>query len=253
MEKEEIIELHVTDSDIAKIRELVAKNHKRGLDVNMAEELGVFRRISFLTCAVTTLYTTGYRILTSVNNLFEVAGANRHEVKRELKAMFDAYERFAKFFGGYQTDNGKKEMSEEVRNFYHQYMKWCNLPEEWAVGDKQMTEPETDPLILIEKEDKDLRFYRSILEAEDLSEEEVEYCVTKYNPETSTQETVEDKGLDKSYAQMVAKRYSANDPDGIYTASKLVTKEKRITEIYPLKAYENGELVGSYRKTFKQQ
>ena len=251
MTNEEIIELRVTDSDTAKVRELVLRNHKQGLDVDRAAELGLFQRISFLTCAVTTLYTTGYRLISNISNLFELAGANRHEVKRELKHMFDAYERFAKFFRGYQTSEGKQEMGEEVSQFYHQYLRWCNLPEEWALGDKQMTDPETDPLILIDKVDKELRFYRSILEAEDLSEEKVEYCVTKYNPETSTQETVEDKGLDKSYAQMVAKRYSANDPEGIYTASKLVTKDQRITEIYPLKAYENGELVGSYRKVFK--
>ena len=253
MTNEEIIELRVTDSDTAKVRELVLRNHKQGLDVDRAAELGLFQRISFLTCAVTTLYTTGYRLISNISNLFELAGANRHEVKRELKAMFDAYERFSKFFRGYQTSEGKQEMGEEVSQFYHQYLRWCNLPEEWALGDKQMTDPETDPLILIDKVDKELRFYRSILEAEDLSEEKIEYCVTKYNPATSTQETVENKGLDKSTVGMVAKRYSANDPDGIYTASKLVTKEKRITEIYPLKAYENGELVGSYRKTFKQQ
>lgn len=253
MTNEEIIELRVTDSDTAKVRELVLRNHKQGLDVDRAAELGLFQRISFLTCAVTTLYTTGYRLISNISNLFELAGANRYEVKRELKAMFDAYERFSKFFRGYQTSEGKQEMGEEVSQFYHQYLRWCNLPEEWALGDKQMTEPETDPLILIDKVDKELRFYRSILEAEDLSEEEVEYCVTKYNPETSTQETVEDKGLDKSYAQMVAKRYSANDPDGIYTASKLVTKNQRITEIYPLKAYENGELIGSYRKVIKNK
>ncbi len=251
MNKEEVIGLGVTDSDIAKVKELIIKNHKHGLNVEEAEEYGVFRRISFLTCAITTLYTTGYRILTNVNNLFEIVGANRHEVKRELKAMFDAYERFAKFFGVYQTVDGKKEMNEEISRFYHQYMRWCNLPEEWALGDAQLTEPETDPLILIDKADKELRFYRSVLEAEDLTEEEVEYCVTKYNAATSSQEKVEDKGLDKSYAQMVAKRYSANDPDNIYTASKLVTKEQRITEIYPLKAYEKGELVGSYRKIIK--
>ena len=253
MTNEEIIELRVTDSDTAKVRELVLRNHKQGLDVDRAAELGLFQRISFLTCAVTTLYTTGYRLISNISNLFELAGANRHEVKRELKAMFDAYERFSKFFRGYQTSEGKQEMGEEVSQFYHQYLRWCNLPEEWALGDKQMTDPETDPLILICKVDKELRFYRSILEAEDLSEEKIEYCVTKYNPATSTQETIEDKGLDKSTIGMVAKRYSANDPDGIYTASKLVTKEQRITEIYPLKAYENGELVGSYRKTFKQQ
>ena len=253
MTNEEIIELHLTDDDTAKVRELVLRNHKQGLDVDRAAELGLFSRISFLTCAVTTLYTTGYRLFGKIDNLFELAGANRHEVKRELRAMHDAFERFTKFFRSYQTSQGLQDMNDDTEQFYHQFLRWCNIPEEWALGDKQMTEPETDPLILIDKVDKELRFYRSILEAEDLSEEKIEYCVTKYNPATSTQENIENKGLDKSTVGMVAKRYSANDPDGIYTASKLVTKEKRITEIYPLKAYENGELVGSYRKTFKQQ
>ena len=251
MNKEEVIEMKPTEADVTKVKALIRQNHSQGLDTKRAEELGIFRRISFLTCAASTLFHTSYCITQQIQDLFELAGSKRHEVKRELDAMQKAYDRFVKFFRGYQTSDGLKEMNEDVEQFYHQYMRWCNLPEQWELGDNQLTEPETDPLILIDKADKELRFYRSVLEAEDLTEEEVEYCVTKYNPATSTQEKVEDKGLDKSYAQMVAKRYSANDPDGIYTASKLVTKEQRITEIYPLKAYENGELVGSYRKVIK--
>lgn len=252
MNKEEVIELNPTDADVAKVNEIVRRSHKQGLDVKMAEELGVFRRISFLTCAISTLNYTAFRLYTEVDNLFDSVGSNRHEVKRELDAVYKAFDRFIKFFRGYQSMEGFNEMKEETERFYHQFMRWCNLPEEWNLGDKQLTEPETDPLILISNEDKDLRFYRSIIDSEDLSEENVEYCVTKYNPATSTQETIEDKGLDKSYAQMVAKRYSANDPDGIYTASKLVTKEQRITEIYPLKAYGKGKLVGSYKKVFSK-
>jgi len=251
MKKEEVINLVSTDADVAKVKAIIQKSHKQGLDVKKAEELGVFRRISYLTCAISTLNYTAFRLYTEVDNLFDAVGSNRHEVKRELDAVYKAFDRFIKFFRGYQSMDGVKEMNEETESFYHQFMRWCNLPEQWELGSNQLTEPETDPLILISNEDKELRFYRSILESEDLSEESVEYCVTKYNPATSTQETVEDKGLDKSYAQMVAKRYSANDQKGIYTASKLVTKDQRITEIYPLKAYENGELVGSYKKIIR--
>lgn len=253
MEREEVIELKPTEQEQARAKELVQKNHKKGLDIEKAQELGLFSRISFLTCAVTTLYTTAAKITGEIDNLFQIAGSDRHEIKMELEAVHKAYERFARFFRNYQTMDGVNEMNEETEQFYHQYMRWCNLPENWSLGKKQLTDPETDPLILIEKPDKDLRFYRSILESEDLTEEEVEYCVTKYDPKVSKQETVEDGGLDKSSAQMVAKRNSANDPTCIYTASKLITKEQKITEILPLKAYENGKLVGSYRKVFKSQ
>lgn len=252
MNKEEVIELNPTDADVAKAREIVSKVHKKGLSIDEAERLGLFSRISYLTCAASTLNHTTALLIDKIQTLFIMAGSNRHEVKRELDAFYKAYDRFSNFFRGYQTSVGLKEMNEDVEQFYHQYMRWCNLPENWELGDKQLTEPETDPLILISKEDKDLRFYRSMLESEDLSEEKVEYCVTKYNPSTHSQETIEDRGLDKAYAQMVAKRYSANDPDGIYTASMLVTKEQRTTEVVPLKAYENGELVGSYKKVFKK-
>lgn len=250
--EEEVINVQPTDTDKARAKELVRKNHKKGLDVEKAEECGLFTRISFLVCAATTLYHVANKIGGDIDNLFQIAGANRHEVKTEIEKYNTAFQKYLQFFKGFQTKDGFREMNEEAETLYHQYMRWCQLPEEWSLGKPQMVESETEPLIRIDTEDRELRFFHTILESEDLTEDVIKYCVTKYDPQTRTQETIETEGLDKSTVAMVAKRYSANDNKNIYTASRLVTKEQKVTEIFPLKAYQDNNLIGSYRSVFKK-
>ena len=233
-----------------KVIRLVRQNHTPGLDLEKAKELGLFTRISNLVCAIHALNMTACRIKGEVDNLFDMAGARRHEIKRELENIDRAFDRFVEFFRGYQTIDGVHDMNDEAEILYHQYMRWCQLPEHWALGDKQYTGAETEPLVTVECDNVDVNFYVSEIDHEDIEDPVEDYCVTKYDRKTRLQETAEDS-VDKASAQMVAKRMSVNDPENMYTVSKLTTYTRRITYATPMKVFVNGNMVGSYREVLK--
>lgn len=250
MKNEKVINNTPSPGDIKKVMSLIRQHGAGALDTRKAEELGLFSRISFLVCAMHCLYTTAFRLQGEVDNLFDVAGARRHAVKMELENLAKAYDRFFRFFRDYQTMNGVREMNQESEEFYHQFMRWCKLPEAWTLGDPQQTELETTPMVTVSMPDRDINFYTTVIDTESLEEPDETYCVTRYDSKARTQETMEDD-IDKASAQMVAKRMSANDPESVYTATKLVTKTERRTEAIPLKVFVEGNLAGSYRDVIK--
>lgn len=249
MKQEKVIDMDGSGYE-KNVTNLVRRSHASGLDLRKAEELGLFTRISNLVCAIHALNITACRLKGEVDNLFDMAGARRHEIKRELEAIDKAFDRFVSFFRGYQTLDGVRDMNEESEVLYHQFMRWCQIPEHWSLGDKQYTGAETEPLVTVECGNMDVNFYVSEIDHEDLSEPEESFCVTKYDRKTRQQETTEDD-VDKASAQMVAKRMSVNDPENMYTVSKLTTYTRRTTYATPMKVFANGEMVGSYRKVLK--
>lgn len=250
MKNEQVINNTPSPADVKKVMSLIRQHGVGALDTKKAEELGLFSRISFLVCAMHCLYTTAFRLQGEVDNLFDAAGARRHAIKMELENLAKAYDRFFRFFREFQTMDGVREMNEESEEFYHQFMRWCKLPELWALGDPQEVPTETDPMVRVSLPDKDLNFYTTVIDTESIEEPEESYCVTKYDRKARSQETVEDN-VDKAYAQMVAKRMSANDPDAVYTATKVVEKTERRTIAIPLKVFIGGEMAGSYREIIK--
>lgn len=240
----------MSDSDKRKILKLIKQYHRKGLSIEKVQELGIPNRLSFLLCAMHNLYTCAYKLFGEVEFLLEKTGTSRFDIKKELNDFNESYDRFFRFFRDFQTVDGIHEMNEESEYFYHQYMRWCQLPEEWDFGDPQNTPIETDPVIIIDKDSRDLRFHRITAEREDIEEPRERWVVSRYDPVTRKHNTL-DMDVDKASAQMVANRMSANDEKNIYTASKLITYHEKRVEVLPMKAYEKGKLVGDYRKVIK--
>lgn len=234
------------------VREVVSSAGIRGLSTEAAQELGVFDRISYLICTMHACICAAYRVYGSVDVLLTEMGGRRHEIKRACNDFEKAVDRFMDFWrlGGYQTKEGAKEMGWEIENLYHQVMRWAQIPEEWSAGDPQHTKDVTDAVISAEINDKILRFHRTEVESEIISDVDEDWCVTVLDTKTKMQKTVEEH-MDKASAQMVAKRISKDDPKNIYTASMMQTFTEKRTECCPVKAYMNGDVIGKIGKELR--
>ncbi len=252
MKDEQVIDIHPTEQDKSHIYGIVERHHAKLYDPQKVKELGVIDRVSNLVCAIHCLDSVAYRMLGEVEELFEAAGSKNHIVKKHLADMHKAYEKFQSFFRGYQSPEAQKEMAREIDNLFHQMFRWCELPENWQYGDKQKTERPTQPMIIIDEGDREIRLSTEILKSQILEGPTEDYCVVRYETKTKDREAV-GYGLSKADAQVIAKRASANEEGDAYHILAIVREqtEKRI-EYIPVKAYRKGDTVGSYRKVFKK-
>lgn len=255
MKDEQVIEMRVSDEARKQVMNRITRAHVKGLDIDKAQELGVFQRMSLLLCGMHSLNAAAYRVFGGVEYLLGLLGADKkHEIRVACNQFQIAFDNYMQFWSRYYSNNGDavKEMNGEVEELYHQFMKWAQLPESWALGEPQNLPDDTDIMLQITEEgnDKVLRFHKSNLKADVVGDIKESWMVTKYNRSKRQQVSVEE-GLDKASSMMIAKRFSAEDPENIYTASCVREYTQEIMEVLPMKAFKGNKTIGSVRKVFK--
>lgn len=250
--KEEVIEI---ENGVAEnVTKLLKQAGIYGLDIEKAEELGAIDRISYMLCTMHACVSVAYSIFGQVDTMLTVLHGRKHDISKACNKFERDYEKFIKFWTqhGYQSIDSVHQMNTETEMLYHQVMRWAQLPEQWQLGDPQHVEDDTDVMISVDMGDRFLKFHRSTVDEEPLSEASETWCVTKLDVDTKVQTTVY-QDMDKASAQMSAKRLSAEDTKNIYTASILHTVEVRRTDALPMKAYRGGDIVGKVGKEFKEK
>ena len=248
--RDEVIEIPNGLSE--QVRGILRRTGIKGLNLDNAEELGAIDRISYMLCLMHACISAGYRVYGQVDYMLETLHGKRHEISRACNQFEKDYKRFMDFWRqNYQTADVIQDMNRETEDLYHQVMRWALLPEKWELGEPIHTTDDTDVIIKVETDDSELKFKRSMVESEVIGEPEESWCVTRLTMATKDQKTVYED-MDKSSAQMSAKRLSADDPENIYTATILQTFTEKRTDALPMKAYQAGEVVGNIGKEFKQ-
>lgn len=256
MEDEQVIEMKVSERAESQIMHRITRAHIKGLDYEKASELGIFRRMSLLLCGMHSLSVTAYKLFGGVNYLLEILGADKkHDIRVACNRYQNAFDDYMNFWTSYYSNNcnAAKEMNDETEELYHQFMKWAQLPESWALGEPQNTPDDTDAMLQVVEDSSDrvLRFHRSVLESEVVSDVKESWMVTRFSRKTHSQVSVEEN-LDKASAQMIAKRMSAEDTENIYTASCVREYTQKVTEVLPSKAFKANKTVGTIRKVFRK-
>lgn len=102
---------------------------------------------------------------------------------------------------------------------------------------------EREPEIVIDKGDKEIRFYRTRIDEDEEQDGDVSYCVIKYDANVRYQEFL-DEGLDLDEATDIALEASYGDSGNVYIVGMMRNHVARYTEFVPFEAYENGERKG---------
>lgn len=252
MKNELIIPIpEVIDKDTVKAK--VQRVGVRGLNIEEAEKLGLFNRISVLICAMHSLTLVEQKLYGQIDELFAMSNARKHDIKQACSKYQKSVDEWFRYWKEYQTEAGAHEMNKEAVELYHQFLRWTGIPEDWQLGDPQEAESETEPLIVIETEEKIWRLYRDSAEQETLEEGEDEwgvFCADR--KEGNRVLCCAERGMDKASAMMSAKRMSANNPENIYLASLMKKVVEKRTDITPYKAYKAGVTVGDIKKVRKK-
>jgi hypothetical protein len=232
----------------------ISKAGIAGLDVEKAEELGAIDRISYMLCLMHACISAAYRVFGQVDWMLNMLHGRKHLISRTCNQFEKDFTSFLNFWRqqGFQSKEGTLEMNTETELLYHQVMRWAQLPEQWSLGDPQHVEDDSDVFISVDMNDRILKFHRSTVESEMLSEISEKWCVTKLDVKTKEQTTIYED-MDKASAQMSAKRLSSDDKENIYTATILRTFDERRTDALPMRAYRDGNEVGRIGKEFKQK
>lgn len=250
--KEEAIELNVSHEVEESVEKRVRTVGVRGLDVDAAQRLGVFSRISNLLCAIHASIMAAYSMYGSVDALFSELGARKNEINREMNQFEKAYDRFIRFFTGYFSANkADRDVYYETERLYKQIMRWMQIPEKWELGDKQRSDnAEIDSIHVDLGGDNILSFEKTSIGVEAVENSE-SWCVLKYNTQDGEQ-TKECDGMDKASALMVAKRLSSEDTENVYTAALLCNVVEKRTDVIPFKVFKNNETIGKITKTLNK-
>ena len=237
----EIVGSHEVADDIQKkIRTVGVK----WLKYEEAEKLGVFQRIANILCVCHATILAAYHVYGHFDYLIDMLNARKNEIAREMNMFDKAIDRFVRFWTGYYAKgtNGM-EVNLEAENLYHYLMSYMQIPEKWELGDEQRTEPKGTLAIRIDiPDEKVLTFHKTEVGNKIVDERET-WGVLCYDMKANTQTTV-NTDMDKSSAQMVAKRLSDENPDKIYTAAIIRDLVEKRTEVMPFKAFKANEMVG---------
>lgn len=254
MKDEIVIELNNANEIAKDVAKVIKKAGVYGLSQEKAKELGFFDRIANLLALLAVTTNATDRVFGMLDHMLTDYGVKKHEIKRNCTAISQAYNKFLSTWevNNYFAPDAKKDFNADTEELYHLLMRWAKLPEVWDLGDKQKVESDDGVLFRIELDDRYLNMYSAIISSEQLEEPVEEWCVTKYDHRTKKQHTVH-TGMTKADAQMVAKRLSAEDAEGIYTASILRASVVKNIEVVPMKAYRGNELVGDVRKVLKKK
>ena len=216
----------------------------RGLDIEKAQELGVFKRLANLFCVIHASIMAAYRVYGGVEYMLDQMNARKNEIAKEMNAFEKAYDHFVRFWTDYYA-KGKtgKEVAFETENLYHKIMEWMQMPEAWQLGDEQRTPCGKDLAIRVDMpNEKVFTFYKTEL-SNDVIESNETWGVLCYDPQTNIQ-VCENADMDKASAMMVAKRLSVENPTKIYSVSIIRNVLERKTEVVPFKAVKNNETIG---------
>jgi hypothetical protein len=232
------------------VRKVIRTAGIKGLDEDTAEELGLYKRLSFLISTMFSAYSAAYRIYGNISALLDEFGGKKHEIIKACNQIEGAWDKFTRFWkNGYMNTDSIKDSNYDTEILYHNIMRLSRIPESWQLGEPQRTDAPYDTAIITENGEN--RFYLKKSVKEDSSETVNEYwCVTKFDLKTKKQVIVENK-IDKASALMVAKRMSANDSCNIYTASQVLEVKKEETIVTPFKAYSDGGDTGRNVKLLK--
>ena len=257
MKEEQVIELKVSEESRKQVMNRIEHAHIRGLDIEKAKELGVFKRISLLLCGMHSLNVVSNRIWGSVNLLLEMLHADKkHDIRVAYNRFQQAFDDYLSFWSKYYSSKGNavKEMNNETEELYHQFMKWAQLPETWGLGDDQTLHSETYSMLQIASDNGDdvIHFHRSMIDSEVVGEPDESWVVTRYDM-GKRQQIIVGEDMDKASAQMVAKRLSADDKENVYIASRILQYTQKVKEVLPEKAYRCNEVIGNTRKVLKKR
>ena len=212
--------------------------------------------MSLITMAspLVTAYGVVYTLLGIGGSALYAIYTGRHEIKKACQDFGKAYDRWFKFWRGYQTVDGVLEMNSETADLVEQFMRWSQLPVRWEVGQPQDAPREHEPMIEIDREDRIWRVYRDVAENDTTADEQEEWAVMRSDqPNGRSTMTCVERGMDRSSAQMSAKRMSANDPGRLYTASKLESIVEKRLEVIPYKAFLDGDMIGDVKSVIKDK
>lgn len=249
MKGEEVIEIPNGLSE--QVKHAIKKVGIYGLDLEKAQELGVIDRISYMLCLMHTCISAGNMVFADVGYMLDILHGKRHEIGNACNQFERSFEKFMSFWStNYQSLEGVREMNKDTEDLYHQVMRWAKLRENWGLGEPIHTNTDTDTIVKIDLGDREIKIKRTNVDSETIGEVEESWCVTKLDMKTKQQTTVY-TNMDRSSAQMSAKRLSAEDKDNIYTATILQTITEKRTDALPMKAYMGGDVAGRIGKEFR--
>ena len=253
MKKYETIEL-VGKAEIEEnVRKRIATTGVRGLSLERAQELGLFKRISLLLTAMHLSMQAADRIFNQVDTLLKDLGLRRNEITKACNEFDKASERFLKFWTDYYSkEESNADMDEDIEVLYGNILRWSTLPVNWQLGEPQFVkEKNIEASIVIDSEDSDkiLRLSKSVID-ENVDSCEESWCVTKYDVKEKSQTCIYSK-MDKASALMSAKRLSADDEENIYSVSQMLYITKRETIITPVKAFRANATIGKISNKIK--
>jgi hypothetical protein len=253
MKKYETIELVCKAETEESVRKRIATTGVRGLSLEIAQEKGLFKRISLMLSAMELTFAAGKKIFKNVDEMLDEMGIR----KKDMAKACNEYEKAARKFFGFWKEFSANNYSEidkqdDEYELYKNIMRWAMLPVDWNLGEEQFVrESDVESSIVIDdKEDESiLRLSKSIASEEVISCEE-SWCVTRYDVETKKQECVY-SDMDKASALMTAKRLSDDDKESIYAASQVLDVKKRETIVTPAKAFKANETIGKVSNRIK--
>ena len=252
MKNELVIDIpEVIDKDSVKKR--IQSVGVKSLNIEEADRLGLFDRLSVLICAMHSLTVVEQKLYGQIDGLLALAQSKKYDIKNMCNKHQKNVEEWFRFWRLFQSDAGSEEMSKEVEDLYNQFLRWTGIPKEWNLGDPQMAKPETEPMIVIERDDKIWRLFRDVAERETTEDEEDEWGVFYADREDGNRvlRCVE-REMDKSSAQMSAKRWSVNNPENLYVVCLMKRVEEKRIDVIPHKAYNAGDMVGDVKKVRKR-
>ena len=250
--KEEVIELEGV-ADVAKdITHRMKNTGIRGINVDVATELGVFERIANLLSATHSTILAAYIIYGWVDYIFSDLGARKNEIAQEMNNFEKAVKKHLGFWSSFYNNKHKdtNDVGFQAERLATMIMRWMELPETWEVGGEQRTHPDISTAIRIHLQDDVYTVHRSSTDKSVEITEET-WAVLKFDPATNKQNSIH-TNMDKASAMMVAKRLSAEDTESIYTVGLVQGIVEKRLDVTPVKAFKNNETIGKITKQFNE-
>lgn len=253
MKKYETIELVCKAEIEESVRKRIATTGVRGLSLEKAQELGLFKRISLMLSAMELTFAAGRKIFKNVDEMLEELGVRKKDMAKACNEYEKAVHKFLGFWKEFAAKNYSQiDKQDDEYELYRNIMRWAMLPVDWSLGEEQLVrESDVDSSIVIDDEESEsiLRLSKSVAGEEVISYKE-SWCVTRYDVETKKQECVY-FDMDKASALMTAKRLSDDDKESIYAASQVLDVTKREAIVTPAKAFKANETVGKVSNKIK--
>lgn len=253
MKKYDTIELVCKAEIEESVRKRIATTGVRGLSLERAQELGLFKRVSLLLSAMELTFAAGKKIFKNVDEMLDEMGIRKKDMAKACNEYEKAVHKFLGFWKEFAAKNYSViDKQDDEYELYKNIMRWAMLPVDWKLGEEQLVrESNIESSIVIDDEENEsiLRLSKSIA-SEDVISCEESWCVTKYDIETKKQVCMY-SDMDKASALMTAKRLSDDDKESIYAASQVLDVTKRETIVTPAKAFKANATIGKISNKIK--